>query len=337
MRFRLIVILLCLAGCSSRDPDVVIRPIPGTEQVAPYDFCITVSPDERWLVFTEWKLPKSRVFDELPPDEYDLRLVSLDMETGERTEHTVESIPPKALGFAPSDVRWKHQVGLEIIEKRFRPAGWRGERFYFRPYRFNGRYETNLVLVPGRPGIQVAEKPEEPGTCSDCFPVSTSRFRGHSWELTPRWGQVSNPVSVAVRDGAIRSVYYVRKPDHGRWDHYRSVYRLRGEGPQETLVELPAKKHVMISIVGVRVSPDERFLAYHVHSKKQAFLSGPREEIYILDLDSREEKRIGRYSSAGNLMWSRDGKRLYFAALDSSDKATVYVVDVAETFGHLEN
>jgi hypothetical protein len=337
MRFRLIVIFLCLAGCSSRDPDVVIRPIAGTAQVAPYDFCITVSPNERWLVFTEWKLPKSRVFDELPPDEYDLRLVSLDLETGERTEHAVESIPPKALGFAPSDVRWKHQVGLEIIENRFRPAGWRGERFYFQPYRLSDRYETNLALIPGRPGIQVAKKPEGPSTCSDCFPVGTSRFRGYSWELTPRWGQVPNPVSVAVRDGAIRSVYYVRKPDHGRWDHYRSVYRLRGEGPQETLVELPAKKHVMISIVGVRVSPDERSLAYHVHSKKQAFLSGPREEIYILDLDSREEKRIGRYSSAGNLIWSRDSGRLYFAGRDFSNRAAVYVVDVAETFGHIDN
>lgn len=327
MRFRLIVILLCLAGCSSRDPDVVIRPIPGTEQVALLSNCITVSPDERWLVFTEWKLPKSRVFEELPPSEYYARLVSLDLETGARIEHTIDSLSPKALGFSSDDSQWKYHAGFRIIEKHFHPRGWRGERFYFQRY----SRSIYLALDPGAPGIRVAPKPQAPGTCSDCFPVGTTRFRERSWDL------LSEDISAVVRDGSIRSVYYVRKPDHGRWDHYRSVYRLRGEGPQETLVELPAKKHVMISIVGVRVSSDERFLAYHVHSKKQAFLSGPREDIYILDLDSREEKTIGTYSSAGNLIWSRDGKRLYFAALDSSDKAAVYVVDVAETFGHLEN
>jgi hypothetical protein len=81
----------------------------------------------------------------------------------------------------------------------------------------------------------------------------------------------------------------------------------------------------------------DRTLAYHVHSKKQAFLSGPQEDIYILDLDSREEKRIGRYSSAGNLIWSRDSGQLYLAGRDFSDRAAVYVVDVAETFGHLEH
>jgi hypothetical protein len=327
MRFRLIVILLCLTGCSSSDPDVVIRSIPGTEQVALLSNCITVSPDERWLVFTEWKLPKSRVFEELPPSEYYARLVSVDLETGARIEHTIDSIPPKALGFSSDDSRWEYHAGFRIIEKHFHPRGWRGERFYFQ--RYSG--STYLSLDPREPGIRVAPKPQAPGTCSDCFPVGTTRFRERSWDL------LSEDISPVVRDGVIRSVYYVARPSHGRWDHHRSIYRTREYGLKELIVERPSKKHVHIVISNVRVSPDERFLAYIVDSKKQSFFAAPQDEIFVIDLDSREEKRIGRYSSAGNLIWSRDGKRLYFAGSDSSDKAAVYVVDVAATFGHIDN
>ena len=88
----------------------------------------------------------------------------------------------------------------------------------------------------------------------------------------------------------------------------------------------------MVTIASLRVSPDERFLAYVVHSKKQAFLSGPSEEIFVMDLGAGGEKKVAEHSYAGNLIWSPDGNRLYFAGGAYSSDCAVFIVDVATTF-----
>lgn len=78
-----VLLFLCVAGCSDRRTNVVVRPISGTEQVSIDLFSISVSPDERWLALTEWVLPKSRVYEALSAYEYEVRIATMDLQTGE--------------------------------------------------------------------------------------------------------------------------------------------------------------------------------------------------------------------------------------------------------------
>lgn len=319
---------VCLPACNSRDRGVVLEAIPGTERVVALDFSISVSPDEKWLLLVEWKLPDRQI----PPDDYQFRVVSLDLQTNQRTEHSIESIRPQSLGFSTRNRRWKQQAGLAIIQKRFVPPGWRNGKFFFQPYRFNRRYETTLVLEPGVPGLTTAATPIDPGRCADCYPGNKVRFRNYTWELVPPPGEMVDPVSVVAGNGSVTAVYYVRTIDEEHPDDRRSIYRLSDDGDSpEVVVNELASEGVMIQIVSVRVSPDGRYLAYVVDSKKQAFLSPHRKELRMMDLTSSKDKRVGTYNDTGNLIWSGDGNRLYFAAEHGSD-AAVYVVDASATF-----
>lgn len=314
----LCLVSLCLTACSSRAGDVVMRSIPGTEQVGIDEFCITVSPDEQWLTFVEWKFPRKTIRKQLPPDEYDTRVTSLNLQTGARTRHVIESISPTALGYSPDDRQWKYGAGFSFIKERFRPPGWRAERFYFQRY-YGGTY---VAINPSKPDVEIAAEPDSPGTCSDCPPATSVQFRDHSWDL------LSNDVSAVFREDAVRTIYYRGEGP------YRTlmILRLRAVGEEEVIVKREERKGTMMIIAGLRVSPDERYLAYTVSSQKQAFLAGPREETFIMDLQSRKEKRVARHSYTGNLIWSPDSQRLYLAGGEYASDSAVRVVDVAATF-----
>lgn len=304
----------CALACSSQADNSVIRAIPGTEQVAIYDFCISVSPDEKWLAFSEWTLPKDRVFEDLPTGQYYSRVATLDMTTGEVVRHTVESIPAKAFGFSDKDMSWVRLAGLEIIEDRFRPAGWQNGRFYFQPY----YHDIYFALDPRAPGIQVTTDPGAGGECSDCPLVSTVQFAGRAWDLG------LDEVSGVFRNGIVRTVYY-RGEDPQRSS---SIFRIREDGSEEVVVEKQRKERTFTIIMSVRVSRDERYLAYVLHSKKDALMAGPREEIFIRELETGREKRIAAYAYTGNLIWSPSGDRLYFAGGAYDSDSAVRVVDV---------
>ncbi len=313
-----VFLALCLAGCSALKDGVVIQPIRGTEQVALYEFSISVSPDERWLAFTEWVLPKSRVFKDLPPDESPSRIATLNLKTGEVVRHTMDSIPPETLGFSPDERGWRRRRGFEIIERRFRPPGWRADTYHFQPY-FQG---VHVALDPVDPGIRIVAEPEEPASCSDCPPAFKVELRSRSWDL------LSDEVSAVFRGGRIQSIYYKGERP------YRTnlIYCLREDGDQKLVVERQAKKGTLMTIASLRVSPDERYLAYVVHSKRQAFLSGPREEVFVMDLQTNEHRKVAKHSYVGNLIWSPDGDRLYYAGGEYASDSAVYIVDVAATF-----
>ena len=318
-RKAILLVTIGATGCVACHKDVVVRPIPGTEQVAIETFNITISPDERWLTFVEWKFPRKVLRKHLPPDEYDCRVTSLDLQSGTRTEHAVESVSPAALGFSDSDRQWKYHAAFRLIKERFRPPGWRGDHFYFQ--RYGGAY---VALDPRKSGVVVAAQPGAPGACSDFPPVPNFQFRDRAWELR------SSYESAVFREGAIRSVYYCGESGH----RTNMILRLQETGEEEVIVEREKKKRTMLTIASVRVAPDERYLAYVVDSKKQEFLAGPREELFIRELATGREKKIARYGYMGNLIWSPDGNRLYFAGGEYSSDSAVRVVDVAATFSH---
>lgn len=306
-------------ACSPRPEDNLARPIPGAGQVAVEEFCITISPDERWLIFVEWKLSSDeRVKNQMSKDYY-ARIVSLDLGTGFRTTHNIDSLSPKALGFPAGEKGWEFHAGFMMIKKQFRPPGWRDGLYYFQPFG-----PQCLVLDPSQPEIKIIDAPGVAGSCGDC-PLGTSvEFRGRAWDL------LSNDVSAVVQEGQVRAIYY--------WgtgpDRVNAILRVRENDSEEKIVDRHQKQGTNIVIAAIRVSPDEEYLAYVVHSKKQEFLAGPREELFIRELRTGDEKLVAVHGSMGNLIWSPRGERLYFAAGGIGSDGTVYVVDVESAFGN---
>lgn len=313
------VFLLCGLNCSAGG--VVVRAIPGTEEVSIGEFSISVSPDEGWLAFTEWVLPKSRLVKEHPRPRYYFRVTTLNLKTAQAAHHGIESIPPPALGFAPEDSGWQGEAGLEIIEQRFRPPGWSGNLFYFQPY-FRG---IQVALDPQAPGMQIVSKPDPPGACSDCPPVNSTDFMGKSWDL------LSGDVTAVFHEGEVRAVYYVNSPFQLEQKHHRAIYRATGEGEQ-VMIEVPDLPLGIVAIASVRVSPDGRYLAYVVYALREGFLAAPRNALFIRELGSRRERKIATYMDISNTTWSPDGERLYFAGGSNAGEAAVRIVDVAATF-----
>ena len=314
-------ILFGCLGCSARGAQNFVRAIPGTEQVAVKQFSISVSPDERWLAFTEWVLPKSRVFEDLPRYEYEVRIATLNLETNRLIRHGIGSIPASALGFAPGDSFWKGQAGLEIIEQRFRPPGWRESVFYFQPY----SHGTHVALDARTPGMQVTAAPAVPLTCSDCPSTTSVQFRDRSWDL------LSDDVSVVVNEGMVEAVYYVASPFQPQDDH-RTVYRVTQDTGEVVVVEVPDRRGVVVVINAVRVSPRGRYLAYVRHSKVRHLFGGVRQELLIRDLSTQRELEVATYGFMSNLIWSPNSERLYFAGGEYETDSAVRVVDVAAAF-----
>jgi len=305
------------AGCSADDGNGLARSISGTEQVAIREFAISVSPDERWLAFTEWVLPWSRVLKDLPPDEYPVRVTTLNLETSEVVPHAIESLSPNSLRLSSEGGGWKRLAGLEIIEKRFRPPGWRGDVFYLQPY-----YGIYVAVDCRLPGMQILPEPDAVGTCSDCSPIVNLDFGGRSWDL------VSNNVGALYRNSAIRAVYYRGESP----DSNHMILRLREDSGEEVIVDREQKKGRTITISGLRVSPNEKWLAFVVRSKKREFMAAARKELFIKDMESGRELRVAKYGFMSNLIWSPDSQRLYFAGGEYETDGAVRVVDVAAAF-----
>lgn len=314
----LFAIASLVTGCTTRAEDDATRVIPGTDEVAIEQFCITVSHGERWLTFVEWRLPAEARVNEQMSSEYDTRIVSLNLQTGLRTQHSIDSLSPSALGFPSNQTRWKFHAGFRIIKELFRPPGWIGETFYFQRY----DRRTYLALDPSQSDIKIVAEPDRTGTCSDCPPMTSVEFHGRSWDL------LSDDISAVVQDGRVFSIYY----RESRPNRTNAILRVRDGSEGEVIVERHQQQGTRVMISGLRVSPDQRYLAYIVRSKKQEFLSGPREELFIRELRTGEEKLITSYGSIGNLIWSPAGERLYFAGGGIASDGAVRIVDVAAAF-----
>jgi hypothetical protein len=311
--------LSLMAACMPSADDNCVRPIVGTEQLAVEKFCITVSPDERWLTFVEWRLSDKERAKNGTMSGYATRVTSLELRTGALTRHSIDGLSAEVLGFPPERKDWRLSAGHRIIKERFRSPGWIRGLFYFQRYGRN----TYLALDPTQPDIRIVDTPDTAGTCSDCPPGIAADFRGRTWDL------LSNDVSAVLRDGVVRAVYYWEGGANG----VNAIVRIGENGGEELVVDRRQKQFALVTITALRVSPDERYLAYVVRSKPRELLSGPREELAIRDLQSKEEKQIASHGSVGNLIWSPRGERLYFAGGSVGGDGTAYVVDVGMAFG----
>jgi WD40-like Beta Propeller Repeat len=293
-----------------------VRRLPGTEFVniinlERTDAAISVSPDDRWLVYSELTgSPEDlREMDYL--DRY--RIASIDLISGVQRKHRPESVP--VAGTVPSFER----IGLRD------EASWMNGIFILVNRDAQGR---NLGVDPTQDVMYGIEKRPMQMTCSDCVPyevIAKSKWM-HGF---------GDRISVPLSAGKLpETVYFPRN----------GVMRATGGGSIDVLVKKGPKGRLGMTtaFLQLRVSPDERFIAFCVsRSLIVPFLpgSGWIDYLYIKDLHSGREKLVAARHTVSNLIWSSDSSRLYFAGYGTngpfgggSKHRGVFVVDANEIF-----
>ena len=138
-----------IMACGTND---AVECIPGTERAASEK--ISISPDEKWLVFWEWVVTAAEQYVD-GRGEFSMSMASLDMTDGTLIKHELTGLPKKH-GIVPFD--WVK------IELRFDPAGWHSGKFYIDmyplPYLTVDPTSTTMILGRAPEGL----------TCSDCPP-----------------------------------------------------------------------------------------------------------------------------------------------------------------------
>lgn len=294
-----------VTACGS---NTAVERIPGTERAAGEN--ISISPDEKWLVFWEWVVtPTEQYVDDR--GEFSMRLASLDLDDGTVVKHELAGLPKKHRSIS---INWAE------IERWFDPPGWYSNKFYINMYLYC------LVVDPASIIIKSGRSPTGL-TCSDCPPndiIDETIKKVYEW-----YGgddDIREEYSISWRNGQSGNTIY-RKSG-------KKILRFRRNGSKDTLVEVQSRFRTA-TVSAIRISPDETYLAYTVNSKIKSPVPLPdmREEVFVLHLESKREKKLGRFRSVGNLIWSPDGRRLYYAGHngDFTDMG-VYRVDVGRLF-----
>jgi hypothetical protein len=241
------LLLVGTSACGQNDLQPEL--IPGTERIM-YDDngpWFTISPDERWVAFMEvdsadWDVP-DRALASRPRK---FHLVTLDLRTHAKTHHHIRDIPTEVLERRRRPDHWPTvQADMEM-------AGWSEGRFFV-PVR---RISREIQWIVFTPGAEAAAQSDPPPTqeCLDCVPPDSL-----SW-IRERYGlNTSVEAMVAFGDGSrLGSLYR----EASRSDGAALIERVRRTGTEVVCVESRSLRDTYIE--RIRVSPDEKYLAYRL-------------------------------------------------------------------------
>lgn len=274
---------------------------------------VSVSPDDRWLVFAEHSVDFPELLKVDVDDWY--RIASIDLQSGaKRTHHSPADLPKNYL--LPQG--YVAYGGAD---------SWVEGVFALHP---NDRHWKSLVLNPSVDEFELRFLDTERMGCSDCAPVEASANGADR-----RW---SNNRSLAWRSTSAAPVYYKSAKT--------GIIRVLPDEQVETVISTRSKwRFGMVARMDLlRVSPDGRFLAYSVLRDLVNFLpfipgSGWTQYLYIRDLQSGRDKQLAVRNQLSNLVWSSDSRKLYFSGSDAGNVngpqrilGSVCVVDMADVF-----
>jgi hypothetical protein len=270
------------------------------------DWSISVSTDEKWLVF--WELSEGS-------EQYGSHVTTLDLNDYVSTHHRIDKAYDQLSSHGHLEP-WE-QVGLG-----FNAAGWLDGRWHVVVF-----VSTVRKCLAFSPGVIEAEWTQIPLglTCSDC--PSPRRVEALAVNLVGQWLlSYGTRFSVARKNGQIgRSIYHLDPRGDGV-----CIAKTDSSG-SETVIRYPRRRFHNTELITLRVSPDERYLAYGLLTELRAPIPLPDQEIklHILDLAKGKDYTISSgYRYISNLIWSPDSERLYFAGFQGEQRA-VYRVDVA--------
>ncbi len=296
---RRLILATCLAAFAAaslacRGHDLRPRLVPGTEHLEPggNEAWFTISPDEKWLAF--FNVDSTSSFYER------FHLVTMNMGSGAKTDHRLDEIPTTT--FDAMLRPWFE------VQNWFREESWFDGRLFI-------KLEKNLPTSPWitfAPEIVDGRETRPPLnlSCCGCFPSSAWKEVLSNHDL-----KTYDQVTAAFRDGTFSDVIYASPVGDSE---VGVIERLSPGGPPVRIFEDRRKLHTVI-VDKMLVAPDESHLAFMLATnlKSPVPLPAIRHEVHVLDLKTGRDRRVSAtYRVVGNLMWSGDSKRLYYAAVD---------------------
>jgi hypothetical protein len=298
VHFALFACVLFGTGACSSD-NLRADLVPGTERIKPNNDgpWFTISPDERWIAYMEVDSADWDAGPNDPPVRF--HLVALDVGTQSKTHHHIEDVPADVFPEGFSDP-WR------AVQNDLEASNW-----------VEGRLFVHVKLTPWWivfiPGVPAGRRvnPTTEGTCLDCPPASEWRRLIESYGM----GSYSKALHSACTNGKLSDViYFEARAGRG----VAAIDRKGPDGESQRLLVL--KRRFKNSYIGeIRVSPDERYVAYTLSTNLRSAIPLPTwsGEVHVLDLRTGADRRVrGSVLNSGNLMWSADSHRLYYAVVD---------------------
>lgn len=305
------IILLGLlgAGCGSHGHRGTA--IPGSG-----DVCITgrgffVSPDEQWLVLITREAGGRAA-----------GLCSLNIATMGRTDYDPEQFPEKFKRYLDKGV-----MSFTGFNQGLDPEGWFNGRFFLGI----GMDRLALSLLPSQPDVVEDHLPHESLMLSDgpdaALRTQVIRGRLNELSLTNLLNQFLDQDAIVWRHGEWGNALYHYDTQEGEIRQYRP-----GQ-PARTLVRVNdgfLKRSYMMTM---RVSPDERYLAYAVTSVHKYIVTPYYKTVLkVMELRTGKSREIAQLRHIARPYWSGDSQRLYYSGKEG-DLSGVWVVDMKEVFG----
>jgi hypothetical protein len=298
-------------GVRKAPPGAVVT-VPHTGKAYPQGRSLLVSPDERWI----------SLFERESKTDVTIGLSSIELATGRYVRHELGGIDVQfySPGRPPSMEIWA------LFQGDSEYVGWSSGRLYLS----RGEGKDAFVLDNDSSAVRRGRAPNEPLQISDGF-VHQYLARAISKVALAHDGWSSGneaAFSLAWRNGRYGETLFW-------YDHRaREVYSLKPDGRVRTIRKIRDTLLKSVTVEEVRVSPDERFLAYTTVAQLKAAVPTPymRAVVTVRELESRREVEVGRYRYVANLIWGRDGGHLYFIGGGDTDTVAVRIADIAGIF-----
>lgn len=304
--------LLSMIGCGWRQaPDGTVMAVPHTGNVYPVSQSLLVAPDENWLVFFESAIEDIGRVD---------GLASIDLDDTTYTKINIEQIRRNDT----SRSMYSLTNELTFYLDGYGRIGWSDEHLVVAftdnrtgVYVARGKHEAWIDRIPGG-GLYVSDG------------VAFTDMMDHVRKIAKRRdiNIYDYPVCTVMNNGELKDILY--------WYDVKSrwIWRSASRTETERLWRNKGRPGRIVNVSGLRVSPDERYIA--IKTKEQ--LAGPlptpyyRTTMLVLEIATGRTVQVGRYRHVANCMWSQDGARLYFAGGGDTDSFAVRVAHVDKMF-----
>jgi hypothetical protein len=292
--------------------------IPSSDNIAGAAESMFVSPSAEWIAFFEGNELGLAV-----------GLTSVQVATGRRVAHNLDQVPSSDKDhFSPDPF-------IEMVMAMCFRTGWHeGALYLMNPAR--GPREA-LIVRNSEPAINCGPMPTgqlmvSDGPCGESWYQELRRRPGGNPAVSFDSAQLGQ-YSAAWRDNHYSAMTYAYEVDSNS-----IVVREPGGGVRKIASLSRGGPFQEVTLILLRVSPDESYLAYVEGHSSSLFLTPFNMDVLkVIDLESGKTRSICSFRFIRNLFWSADGTRLFLAGNDPSISNGAYVADIANAFGKRRN
>jgi len=280
-----------------------------------HEFAFTLSPDNRWLMFFANESPG----DETNDNYFNPSVVVIN--TATKAKHilkTVDTVKDVIIGIDESS--WSIESKFFLIADAYgkKPllildvSGSEPKLVEYKYLTANQKLEYRSVL--------------DTLSCSDCYDRSREDSLFEQFiakdDFYPAYQQPSFAYNIMSKDGT--KLFFLKGRERKSEAKPALAFFDIPTKSEQVLYEFPSRPAVgggneCVEIEKMRLSPDERYLYYHLEYGCGGFFSNRKTGSYILDLNSRTPYYVSPQIEH-TVHWSSDSKKLFYLAWSREKK-----------------